>query len=84
MPNLLVFAGTTEGRSLFETISGAIDGSGLTINACEATITKDLLPGALIISDLLRKADGGSEDGAYTEKRLFSSRYDSPLRAIGK
>jgi len=48
MPNLLVFAGTTEGRVLLETISGAIDGGGLTVYACVATdYGKDLLPECL-------------------------------------
>lgn len=48
MPNLLVFAGTTEGRTLLEALSGSIDGSGLTVYACVATdYGKDLLPEGL-------------------------------------
>jgi len=37
MPNLLVFAGTTEGRELLEALSRNIAGSGLTVYACVAT-----------------------------------------------
>lgn len=48
MPNLLVFAGTTEGRELLEALSRAIDGSGLTVYACVATdYGKELLPEGL-------------------------------------
>lgn len=37
MAKLLVFAGTTEGRELLETLSSAMDGSGLSVFACVAT-----------------------------------------------
>ncbi|HML37192.1 MAG TPA: precorrin-6A reductase [Bacillota bacterium] len=37
MQNLLVFAGTTEGRELLETLSRAIGGSGPEVYACVAT-----------------------------------------------
>ncbi|MDD3169004.1 MAG: precorrin-6A reductase, partial [Eubacteriales bacterium] len=48
MPNLLVFAGTTEGRALLEALSRGIDGSGLTVYACVATdYGKELLPEGL-------------------------------------
>lgn len=48
MPNLLVFAGTTEGRELLEALSRGIDGSGLTVHACVATdYGKELLPAGL-------------------------------------
>ncbi|HWQ77472.1 MAG TPA: precorrin-6A reductase [Anaerovoracaceae bacterium] len=48
MPNLLVFAGTTEGRVLLETVSRVIDGSGLTVYACVATdYGKEMLPECL-------------------------------------
>lgn len=45
MPNLLIFAGTTEGRELLETLSRNIGGSGLTVYACVATdYGKEMLP----------------------------------------
>lgn len=45
MPNLLVFAGTTEGRVLLEALSRADGASGLTVYACVATdYGKNLLP----------------------------------------
>jgi precorrin-2 dehydrogenase/sirohydrochlorin ferrochelatase/precorrin-6A/cobalt-precorrin-6A reductase len=48
MPNLLIFAGTTEGRELLETLSGNISGSGLDVYACVATdYGKELLPEGL-------------------------------------
>lgn len=48
MPKLLVFAGTTEGRELLETLSRNIGGSGLTVHACVATdYGKELLPKGL-------------------------------------
>lgn len=48
MPKLLVFAGTTEGRELLETLSGNIGDSGLTVHACVATdYGKELLPKGL-------------------------------------
>ena len=48
MPNLLVFAGTTEGRELLETLSRNIGDSGLTVHACVATdYGKELLPKGL-------------------------------------
>lgn len=37
MPNLLVFAGTTEGRELLEALSRVSSGSGLAVYACVAT-----------------------------------------------
>jgi len=48
MPNLLVFAGTTEGRELLEALSRNIGESGLTVYACVATdYGKELLPEGL-------------------------------------
>ncbi len=48
MSNLLVFAGTTEGRELLEALSRGIGGSGLTVSACVATdYGKELLPEGL-------------------------------------
>ncbi len=48
MPNILVFAGTTEGRELLEALSRGIGGSGLTVHACVATdYGKGLLPEGL-------------------------------------
>lgn len=48
MPNLLVFAGTTEGRELLEALSRSIGGSGLTVHACVATdYGRELLPEGL-------------------------------------
>jgi len=48
MPNLLIFAGTTEGRELLEALSGNIEGSGLTVYACVATdYGKEMLPEGL-------------------------------------
>lgn len=48
MANLLVFAGTTEGRELLEVLSRNIVGSGLTVYACVATAYgKELLPEGL-------------------------------------
>lgn len=48
MPDLLVFAGTTEGRELLETLSRNIGDSGLTVLACVATdYGKELLPEGL-------------------------------------
>lgn len=48
MPNLLIFAGTTEGRELLEVLSGTITASGLTVYACVATdYGKELLPAGL-------------------------------------
>ncbi|HVI40208.1 MAG TPA: precorrin-6A reductase [Anaerovoracaceae bacterium] len=48
MPKLLVFAGTTEGRELLESLSHSIAGSELTVYACVATdYGKELLPDGL-------------------------------------
>lgn len=48
MPNLLIFAGTTEGRELLEALSRTVGGSGLTVYACVATdYGKELLPEGL-------------------------------------
>ncbi len=48
MPNLLVFAGTTEGRELLEALSPSIAGRGLTVTACVATdYGKELLRSGL-------------------------------------
>lgn len=45
MPNLLIFAGTTEGRELLEALSRNIVGSELAVYACVATdYGKELLP----------------------------------------
>ena len=45
MPNLLVFAGTTEGRELLEALSRNIVGRGIDVYACVATdYGKELLP----------------------------------------
>ena len=45
MPDLLVFAGTTEGRELLEGLSRVIGESGLTVYACVATdYGRELLP----------------------------------------
>lgn len=48
MSNLLIFAGTTEGRELLEALSRGIHGNELSIFACVATdYGKDLLPNDL-------------------------------------
>ncbi len=48
MPKLLIFAGTTEGRELLETLSRNIGNSGLSVHACVATdYGKELLPKGL-------------------------------------
>lgn len=48
MSNLLVFAGTTEGRELLEALSRSVGGSGLTVHACVATdYGRELLPEGL-------------------------------------
>lgn len=48
MPNLLIFAGTTEGRELLEALSRSIEGSDLTVHACVATdYGRELLPAGL-------------------------------------
>lgn len=45
MPELLIFAGTTEGRELLEALACGTDEAGLTVHACVATdYGKELLP----------------------------------------
>lgn len=72
MPNLLVFAGTTEGRKLLETLSRVIGGSGPAVYACVATdYGKDLLRSGL--EHIHIRSGRLSEDGMtalMTEKRF--------------
>lgn len=72
MPNLLVFAGTTEGRELLEVLSHSTGESGLTVYACVATdYGKELLPAG---SDHIRVSSGRLTEDEMTilmeEKRF--------------
>jgi precorrin-2 dehydrogenase/sirohydrochlorin ferrochelatase/precorrin-6A/cobalt-precorrin-6A reductase len=78
MPNLLIFAGTTEGRELLEALSGSIEGSDLTVHACVATdYGRELLPSGL--GNIIVRSGRMTEDEmtAFMQENQFDCVIDT-------
>lgn len=78
MPNLLIFAGTTEGRELLEALSRGIGGSGLSVYACVATdYGKELLPEGLVQIHVRAGRMTEQEMVDFMEEKRFDSVIDT-------
>ena len=78
MPNLLIFAGTTEGRELLEALSRNISGSGLDVYACVATdYGREMLPEGLDHIHIRSGRLAEDEMTALMEEKRFDYAIDT-------